>query len=163
MLPAESEQLQKEEDDYTTSVYSGRPPHWPQTELEDPSTSAARCWKSSNTVPSALYFAVVFWGSSNWTGNTNRLMPWTHYIAFKVVWSLYCSHYTTFCLVIRGVEVILVCTRHMTDRQQEFTHYKVFHQEESRTSLSGLQTTFHTTHVNMWCAATYKKEKKNMC
>ena len=30
----------------------------------------------------------------------SSVMPWSHYMTLKVVRSLYCSHYTTFCLVI---------------------------------------------------------------
>lgn len=51
------------------------------------------------------------------------------------------SHYTALCLAL-GNLAVLWFARYMTDGQQAVTHCKSFHQEESPTSLSGLQTTF---------------------
>lgn len=51
---------------------------------------------------------IIFWISS---AELIQLTPWSH-----VVWTLYCTHDTTFCLVIRNLEVVVVCTLH--DQQQ---------------------------------------------
>lgn len=37
------------------------------------------------------------------------LMPWSHCMTFKVVIPLHCSHYTNVCLVIRNLELFVVC------------------------------------------------------
>lgn len=44
------------------------------------------------------------------------------------------------CFVIRNLEVVVLCRWH--NQWQGVPHYKIFHQEASQMSLSGLQTTF---------------------
>lgn len=39
-------------------------------------------------------------------------LPGSHDITFRVISSLYCSHYKTFCFVIWNIEAIVVCTLH---------------------------------------------------
>lgn len=67
-----------------------------------------------------------------------QLKPRSHYMTFKVVRSLHCSHCTTCCFVFKS----LWFSHCMTDRQKGDTCHKNFCQEDSLMSMSGVQTTF---------------------
>ncbi len=59
-------------------------------------------------------------------------MSWSHFTTFKFVRSLYCLHYTTFCLVIGNLEVFEVCTTWLI-------------------SIRGSHNTRSFTRRNPWC------------
>lgn len=58
----------------------------------------------------------------------SNIMSSSRFMTFEVVISLYCSHDTTFCLVIRNLKVVVVCTQG-SGGGGVVTHYKIFYQE----------------------------------
>ncbi len=66
-------------------------------------------------------------------------MPSSHCMIFKVIWPPLFSH----CTTIWGSSQSQLCSHCTMDRWQEVTHCMTLQQEESQTTLSGPQTTFH--------------------